>query len=324
LWWKPLDDLAATPRKLTVGVGEYAEPNASSDGTRLVATLFDSRQFLIRVPTDVEIAADRAIAITDNQAGDITPAVSPDGGRLVFQFHTIGKPESLDRACGRHRRTPAHVRRRDGRLAGVFARRQGKSPSSPTEEASGGIWSISAEGGSPRLLVNALVLDTISWSPRWTTDRLRHAGRCGTAAVRGERGDGCGDAASDARSCIGTGMVAGARSHRVHRSPAGCERADDGACPVRRRRRSRPADSVADPPNIGTSLLAWDPRGRFLAVGGNSGSAQSVAWIVEARQGGSDSQKRGIPIRHANPGTRVSSDGKSLIIGVKDGTATSC
>jgi serine/threonine protein kinase len=314
LWWKPLDDVAAAPRKLTLGVGEYAEPNASSDGTRLVATLFDSRQFLIRVPADVEIAADRAIAITDNQAGDISPAVSPDGGRLVFSSTRSGNRNLwIARPDGTDARPltsgdaiddwPAYSP--DGRQIAFVSDRGGER----------GIWSISAEGGSPRLLVNALVLDTISWSP--DGQRIVYAmpgdasprlsvvsAPTGVVTPLPTPGPASGPVWSPVRD-----LIAYIEARTATNGPTTVHvRFVDGAG------RIQPIP-VADPPNIGTSLLAWDSRGQFLAVGGNSGSVQSVAWIVEPGKAEAIHKSVEFPSDTRIRGLAWSSDGKSLIIG---------
>ena len=87
LWWRDLK--SGRDVRLTSGVGEYTHPSLSSDGTRLVGTVIDSRQALERVA----IAFDRPVTfepLTDGYSGDIDPVWSPDGSRLVFSTSRTG------------------------------------------------------------------------------------------------------------------------------------------------------------------------------------------------------------------------------------------
>ena len=80
LWWRP--ESGGPPKLLTTGVGEYAEPRASADGRTLVATLYDLRQSLTRIP--VGTGPREMSGLTDGFGGDLDPVMTPNGERVVF------------------------------------------------------------------------------------------------------------------------------------------------------------------------------------------------------------------------------------------------
>ncbi len=163
LWWKPLGAAADAARKLTIGVGEYAEPNLSADGTRLVATLIDSRQALISIPAGPsEFAVDRALTLTGD-TGDVAPAVSSDGRRLVFSSTRSGNRNLwIARVDGTEPRPLTSGDAIDDWP--VFSPDGGQIAFVSDRGGDRGIWLINADGGSLRLVAKAAVLDTISWS----------------------------------------------------------------------------------------------------------------------------------------------------------------
>lgn len=161
LWWRDLKTGRDT--RLTSGVGEYTHPYLSSDGRRLVGTVIDSRQALERVT----VAFDRPVApepLTDGYSGDIDPVWSPDGSRLVFSSSRAGnrtlwsagprmeRPAPLTNGVAIDER-PAYSP--DGQQIAFVSDRTGRR----------GIWIVSVEGGTPRFVRAADVVDTISWSP---------------------------------------------------------------------------------------------------------------------------------------------------------------
>ncbi|MGH9400083.1 MAG: protein kinase domain-containing protein, partial [Thermoanaerobaculia bacterium] len=87
LWWKPLG--RGEPRRLTVGVGSYAEARLSADGRFLAATLMDVRQSLLSVPVRFEGEV-HPRALTDGYSGDLDPAVSPQADQVVFTSSRSG------------------------------------------------------------------------------------------------------------------------------------------------------------------------------------------------------------------------------------------
>src|SRR5262249_11497718 len=86
LWWRPPNGGPA--RRLTSGIGEYAEPRISADGRTLVATLYDVRQSLIRVEVAQNFGAMKFL--TEGYTGDLDPAVDPAADRLVFSSSRTG------------------------------------------------------------------------------------------------------------------------------------------------------------------------------------------------------------------------------------------
>ena len=161
LWWRDLKTGRDT--RLTSGVGEYTHPVLSADGQRLVGTVIDSRQSLERIA----LAFDRPVSlepVTDGYSGDIDPVWSPDGAKLVFSSSRSGnrtlwsvrssmqQPSPITSGVAIDER-PAFSP--DGQQIAFVSDRGGRR----------GIWIVGAEGGTPRFVAAADVVDTLSWSP---------------------------------------------------------------------------------------------------------------------------------------------------------------
>jgi Tol biopolymer transport system component len=71
-----------------MGAGEYIQPRLSADGRKLVATLVEIRQALVRVP--VTGGPSSMYPITDGYSGDLDPSLDPRGARLVFSSSRSG------------------------------------------------------------------------------------------------------------------------------------------------------------------------------------------------------------------------------------------
>ena len=87
LWWRDL--ATGRSRRLTFGIGEYTSPSISADGRRLVAMVSDLRQSLQKLPVEPGGAATMT-PLTEGYTGDLDPAWSPDGTRLVFSSSRSG------------------------------------------------------------------------------------------------------------------------------------------------------------------------------------------------------------------------------------------
>ena len=160
LWWKNL--ATGGEYRITTGVGDYSSPSVSADGQRLVGTVLQVRRSIERVAVTLDPAA-KLEPLTDGFSGDLDPAWSPDGAHLVFSSSRSGNrtlwiargdmtqsaPLTSGDALDDH-----PVYSPDGRQIAFVSDRGGRR----------GIWVISAEGGAPRLIVAAAVIDAISWS----------------------------------------------------------------------------------------------------------------------------------------------------------------
>ena len=161
LWWRDL--ASGRDFRVTTGVGEFNSPTMSADGLRLVGTVQDVRESLVRGA----VAFDRPVELepwTDGFSGDIDPVFSPDGSRLVFSSSRAGQ-RTLWTARGdltqlTQLTSGSAIDSRpavspDGREVAFVSDRGGRR----------GIWLVSAQAGTPRKVVAADVLDTLTWSP---------------------------------------------------------------------------------------------------------------------------------------------------------------
>ncbi len=172
LWWR--DFRTGLDHRLTTGVGEYGAPSVTPDGRRLVATSVDARQRLVRA----QVVFDRPIELeplTDGFTGDFDPSWSRDGQRLLFSSSRDGNRHIWTAAGNLTQPTPLTsgpalddrpVFSPDGQQVAFVSDRGGRR----------GIWVVSAEGGAPRLVLVADVLDTLSSVARRTRDCVRDAG----------------------------------------------------------------------------------------------------------------------------------------------------
>jgi len=313
LRWRELPD--GPDVRLTSGVGDYDAPALSSDGRRLVGTVLDVHQSLARVA----VAFDRPVAfeaLTDGFSGDIEPVWTPDGARLVF---------SSTRSGNRTLWT--------GRLEGIAFRslapltsgtaldaRPAVSPDGQqvafTSDRSGrrAIWLVGADGGTPRKLAEAEVVDTLSWSPDGR--RLVFSTPIGDAP-----GLMTVDATSGETERIPTPAAAAlpAWSPRddviAYIEPRGQGR---GAFVKFVRSSGEPLEyrgGLPEDVSFANGELAWSPDGSRLAIEQQTGSFRGALWIVEP--GGPEPYRKllDLPSDVRLRGITWSLDSSSIVVG---------
>jgi Tol biopolymer transport system component len=158
LWWHP--DSGGNAQPLTTDVGEYTECRLSADGRHLVCTLVDMKQSLVRVAVGKVPSAQ---SLTDGYSSDLDPDFSPQGDRIVFSTLRAGSRNLWTMAPDGTQTAPLtsgpSIDERpayspDGQQIAFVSDRGGRR----------GIWVVNAGGGAPRLVGQAVVLDTLSWS----------------------------------------------------------------------------------------------------------------------------------------------------------------
>ena len=160
LWWLP--PAGGAPMRVTTGLGEYELPRVSRDGRWIVATLTDSKQALATMRVDEASAPMREL--TGGESGDYDPELSAAGDLLVWSSARsgnrnlwIGAPD----ASGASPLTSGNVLddrpaiSPDGRQVAFVSARSGER----------GVWLVPTEGGVPREVYRAEVVDRPSWSP---------------------------------------------------------------------------------------------------------------------------------------------------------------
>ncbi|HSG01524.1 MAG TPA: protein kinase, partial [Vicinamibacterales bacterium] len=276
LWWKDLR--SGRERRITTGVGEYNAPSVSIDGTRLVGTVQDVRQSLERVALRFDGRATME-ALTDGFSGDIDPAVSPDGGRIVFSSSRSGsrllwtaptsgtQPAPLTSGDALDDR-PAYSP--DGQQIAFVSDRGGTR----------GIWLLSVDSGTPRLVSSVDVVDTLSWSPDGR--RIVFSAPVGdapglmTVDVENGRTDRIATAGAATRP------VWSPRDDLIaYIEPRG---GNVGAYLRFVRPDGRPAHDqteVWDRVNLSNGQMSWSPDGRRLAAVSLPGAFVGSLWIIE-------------------------------------------
>ncbi len=276
VWWRDLK--TGRDVRLTSGVGEYTHPSLSADGQRLVGTVIESRQTLERMA----VTPNQSVTfepLSDGYTGDIDPVWSPDGSRLVFSTSRTG-----NRTLWSVRATlmqPAPI------TTGVaFDERPAFSPDGQriafVSDRGGrrGIWMVNADGGTPRLIAHADVVDTISWSPDGT--RVVYA-----TMMEDAPGLMIMNVSDGKTTRLPTPRAATAPSWSrddviAFVEPRGGNlgayvqliRPDGGPVP------SQPLDGPTNPV-IANGFPVWSPDGKRLAAVALPGAARGSIWVVE-------------------------------------------
>jgi TolB protein len=274
LWWRPTE--GGTPRRLTMGIGEYAEPRLSADGKTLICTVYDVRESIVRIPLAPKAGVSQ-IALTDGSGGDLDPHVSRKG-RLVF---------SSTRAGNRHLWIAQDDGGRDPRAltsGRVVDDRPAFSPDGEqiafVSDRSGrrAIWVVDTNGENLRKVADAPLLDTVlTWSP----DMKQIVFMAGAGDFPG----------------LWTASVADGQIARLPTPGAGAEPAwsakvlayldpsttnqtrlvflDSALQPLYTTLPPPPANGFAN------GMPAWSPDGRSVAVLSQNANTPSSIWIVD-------------------------------------------
>ena len=316
LWWS--NARGGVPRQLTMGVGEYSEARLSSDGSKIVATVSDTLQSAIyRIP--LASPAAEPIRVTDGFSGDMDPSVDLRHDRIVFSSARSGHRNlwisRIDGSEAHPLTTENAIDERpafspDGKQVAFVSDRGGKQ----------GIWVVSADGGAPKLLANARVLDTLTWT---------HDGTRVIYSVPGgdmPRLDGV--TVENGRVEAVTLPTASAVAPAWSPTSDVIAYLDPGASPQLQSSGSRAgrmalvfADSRGGrvfpdlPPEAFTNgSLAWSPDGRRLAGLRFPINAEASIWIVETTGAAPIRKAIDLPVSMRPRGLTWTADGSSLLI----------
>jgi Tol biopolymer transport system component len=315
LWWRSLDRASADARRLTVGLGEYAELAMSSTGQSVVSTLIDYRRSLVKLPARAGVSEDQGTMITDGSTGDLDPVLSTQGTRMVFSSTRAGNrnlwTSNPDGTDARPLTSGLAIDERpaispDGQQVAFVSDRGGRR----------GIWLTAADGGSPRSLAPVDVLDGLSWSPD---------GRSIAYAAPGHAAPGLWivDAASGATRKVPTVAAAAAPAWSptadviayVESIPSGPNRPTTSRVAFVNRN-GEPLPITSSPMiSYENGTLAWDRTGWYLASTGNSGVVSSVLWVVEPNAPSPAQKVMAFPPDARLRGLTWSHDCTSLIVG---------
>jgi eukaryotic-like serine/threonine-protein kinase len=307
LWWRPSNN--DEPRRVTTGVGEYAEPRMSSDARRFVSTLIEYRRALISLPVAFEGHLPLR-QLTDGFGGDLDPCVSPRNRRIVFSSSRSGNRNlwtaDADGSNIRPLTSDAAIDERpsfspDARAVAFVSDRGGAHA----------IWVVNSDGGTPRRVASTPVLDTLTWSPD---------GRQIAYAVPAL------NAPELSVVTVNDGAVDRLPVPNGAHSPAWSPRGDviaylEPRGPGRTylkfvNSRGEPVyPTLPDGPALTNGFLAWSPDGKRLAAVGVPGSANAAIWIVEPDSSQPFRKLIELPGEVRPRGITWTSDGASLIFG---------
>jgi Tol biopolymer transport system component len=319
LFWRP--SRGGESRRLTMGIGDYAEPRISADGRTLVATRFELRQSLARVAlTPAEFG--RVTAVTDGYGGDLDPNISPSGNRVVFSSSRTGERHlwtvRLDGSEMRPLTSGAAFDDRpafspDGKQVVFNSDRGGRRS----------IWVISADSGTPRKVVDVATTGSLSWSPDGS--KVVYAAGAGSwpslwsVSVK----DG------QVQHIATPGAVSDPAWNPTHDLIAYLEPATSGPGYTKLafvNSTGQPQYTTFPPaPDISAGfsngMLAWAPDGRRLAVVSQNSNAAASIWIVSPEAAPPFRKLVELPAGPRIRGITWTRDGTALFIGQHDSTS---
>ena len=313
LWWRDLK--TGRDVRITAGVGEYAAGAISPDGRLIVGTAIDAQQSLGRVA----VRFDQPVAlepVTDGYTGDFDPSWALDGSRFVLSSSRSGQRNiwvaPTDGTPWVPITTGPAIDERpvfspDGSQIAFVSGRGGRR----------GIWIVGAGGGTPRLVHNAEVIDTISWSPDGQRIVFAAPGDTSPRLEILTLGDG--------RSTPLT--TPGAAS-----APAWAPQGDVIAYVDPRGAQTgallRFVDASGQPRSIGprqdilvnNGFVSWSPDGKRLAVATMIGNFDVYLSIVDLEGPGRVRRLANVPGDIRFRGMTWSRDGSSLMLGITRNT----
>jgi len=310
LWWRDL----ATGRdyRVTTGLGEYSSPSLSADGQRLVGTVVELRQALQRVA----VTFDRPVTLeplTDGFTGDVDPAWTPDGNRLVFSSSRTGNRTLWTARGDLTQLAPLTsgvalderpVYSPDGQHVAFVSDRGGRR----------GIWEVSGEAGVPRLIAAADVVDTISWSPDgrrivFSTPVGDTPGLMTVDVASGQTARVPTAAAATAPSWSPRDDVIVYIESRGGTAGAFIKFVTSNGQPVHDR------SNVPERQQFGNGFVSWSPDGMRVAAASLPGAASGSIWIVEPAANVPFRKLIDLPAGAFLRGVTWSRDGSSLTVG---------
>jgi serine/threonine protein kinase/Tol biopolymer transport system component len=320
LWWRSTS--AGDPQRLTTGIGEYAEARVSADAGALVATLYELRQSLVRVPFAPAVRA--AIEpITDGTAGDLDPSMMPTGDRLVFSSSRSGNRHIWSmRLDGMDLRPLTDgpslderpVASPDGTLVAFVSDRSGHPA----------VWVVPADGGAPR---NVSALSPVS-QLTWSRDNRSIL----FAALAGEKAGLWSVSVADgtATQIPTSGVVADPSWNPVRDVIAYLEPSKSGPANVRLvfispdGTRLYPALPPAPAISAGfaNGQVAWSPDGQTVAIVSQNTNLPAAVWTITPDDERSTYRKIvELPMGPRIRGISWTADGAALILGQHDWTS---